>query len=141
MTNAIVDLIATALSGGLPHSGNAKENDPAKVLGLAAFRSIGRSPEEAKLITVGTRMIAEAIVQLIENDHEIINRNELRMLQEPHQPVVPVVPVHCRCDGTRTDPLAMLTINGPVALVDGKQLIGGLSKREAACPHARKPKA
>jgi len=137
----IVDLIVAALSGGLVHAGDAKENDPVKILGLPAFRAAGRPPEEAKLITTGTTMIAEAIVQLIEVDHEIVARNELALLRESHEPTGPVVAVHCRCDGTRTDPLAVLTISGPVALVDGKQLIGGLSRREAACPHAgvRKP--
>ena len=134
---AIVDLIASALSGGLVHSGDVKENDPVKILGLPAFRSAGRPPEEAKLITEGTTMIAEAIVQLIEVDHEIVDRNELKLLRESHEPTGPVVAVHCRCDSTRTDPLAVLSIGGPVAIVDGKQLITGLSRREAACPHTR----
>jgi len=136
---AIADLIAAALSGGLVHAGDGKESDPVKVLGLPAFRAAGRPPEEAKLITSGTRMIAEAIVQLIEKDHEIVDRTTLKLLQEAHQPTGAVVAVHCRCDSTRTDPLAVLTINGPVALVDGKQLIGGLTKREAGCPHTRTP--
>jgi hypothetical protein len=136
MTNpAIVALISSALTGGLQHSG---DDDSVKTLGLPAFRASGRPPDESKLVAQSVKMIAEAITQLIEQDHEIVNRDELRLLREAHQPTGPVVAVHCRCDSARTDPLAVLSLSGPVAVVDGKQLIRGLSKREAACPHRRK---
>ena len=89
------------------------------------------------MITSGTKMIAEAIVELIEKDHEIVRRNDLTLLREAQEPTGPVVAVHCRCDSARSDPLAVLRLRGPVAIVDGKQLIGGLTKREADCPHTR----
>lgn len=92
-------------------------------------------------------LLGEAIASLIETEGgvEMIAKDEIAELREQaraieHDSPKRVVPVHCRCDKGRTRPLAVLTVtNSPAVVIDGKQLIGSLSKLSPECPHGIAP--
>jgi|GEM_PF-5139527 len=135
----IAERIANALrEGTLVHPGT-EERPPTPVV-LSIFRTTGMPPEMVELAEGTANLLAEAVVALIEEEHEIIEKGqatEMRVANAatPHR----VVTVHCGCDTQRTDPLAVLTVtNNPHVTVSGKQLIEGLANREPECPHERK---
>lgn len=136
----IADLIANALrDGSLVHPG--RDDGPPTPVMLPMFRTTGMPPEMAELATGTATLLAEAIVALIEADHEIIEAQqaiEFRVADAaaPNRQVA----VHCHCDTRRADPLAILTItNSPYVIVDGKAVIEGLTGRSVECPHRRNP--
>jgi hypothetical protein len=140
MTNKkIADLISNGLRTGLIHPG--RDGSPPTPVLLPMFRTTGMPPELAELADETANLLAEAIVALIEEGSEIIDKEqavEFRVADEaaPRRQVT----VHCRCDKTRTDPLAVLTVtNSPSVVIDGKTLIKGLSDRSIDCPHRRNP--
>lgn len=138
----IADLIAAALPSGLVHPGDPEGGRGEMVINLPAFRTTGLPEQVAEQVSVTTTLLAEAIVHLIETtgDSEIVDREELVRLRNLEARVggegTRMVPVHCRCDGARSDPLLVLTVSDrPTIAVDGKQLLKGLSRRGIDCPH------
>lgn len=137
----IADLISNGLRTGLTHPGH--DGGPPMPIVLPIFRTAGMPPEMGDLVTETATLLGEAIVALIEDEgkSEIIDKDtaaEFRIADEaaPRRQVL----VHCRCDTTRTDPLAVLTVtNSEHVVIDGKTLIKGLSTRSIECPHRRSP--
>lgn len=142
MTNQrIADMITQKLlSNGLVHPGDPVAGRPPMPIVLPVFGRAGMSKEMADLSNAMAKLLGEAIVHAIETDGAsvIVDRQEAIDLQAvaDTSPGSKVVPVHCRCDRNRTDPLMHITVDGkPRIMVDGKQLIGSLSKRNPDCPH------
>jgi hypothetical protein len=138
----IADLIAATLPSGLTHPGDPEGNRGEMVINLPAFRTAGLPEQVAEQVSVTTTLLAEAIVHLIETagDSEIVDREELTRLRNLEARVggegTRMIPVHCRCDGGRADPLLVLTVSDrSTIVVDGKQLLKGLSRRGIDCPH------
>jgi hypothetical protein len=80
--SAISDLIADRLVNGLYHPGNPEEEQQPATLRLPFFRGVGAPPEMVRQVDETVKLMAEAIVYLIENDGQcdIVPRNQL---QEP----------------------------------------------------------
>jgi hypothetical protein len=140
----IAELISGKLVAGLVHPGDDKR--PAMTVALPVFRTTGLPEEVVKQVNVTVQMIGEAIVHLIETEGEsvIVKRTELEQLQYSAAPNADMkrqaTPVHCNCDRNYSDPLMVLTVNGSRRIVvDGKQLLEGLSKRSIECPHRMEP--
>jgi hypothetical protein len=137
----IAQLISTGLRDGMTHPGR-NGGEPAPIV-LPMFRTTGMPQEMSELVDETSTLLGEAIVALIEGEgnSEIIDKEkaaELRIADEDAD--TRHVAVHCRCDSGRSDPLAIFTItNSPYVLIDGKQLITGLSARSPEHPHPRLP--
>lgn len=137
----IADLISNRLRGGLVHPG--RDGGPPMPIALPLFRTAGMPPEMGELVNETANLLGEAIVALIEDEgeSEIIGKQaavEFRIADEaaPRRQVL----VHCRCDKKHSDPLLVLTVtNSPSVVIDGKQLLKGLSARSVECPHRRTP--
>lgn len=88
-------------------------------------------------------LLGEAIAALIESEGEVemIAKDEAAELREralTDSSSRRVVPIYCRCDKSRSRPLAVLTVTDlPFIVVDGKQLIGNLVELSPECPHER----
>ena len=135
-------ILAEKLANGFLHPGDP-ENDVPPTPILLPFRPPKGAPKEmADLMNGTTKLLAECIVNaiLVDADCEIVPRVEAATMRRavgegPEGPMV--VPVFCRCDSKRANPLAMLTITdpeGPVIL-DGPTLLRGLHRRGVDCPH------
>ena len=137
----VAGLIAKGLREGLSRPG--RPND-AKIL-LPQFRTAGMPTELAELADETATLLGEAIAGLIETEGgvEMIAKEDIAQLREEarsidHDSARRVVPIHCRCDRTRSRPLAILTVtDSPAIVVDGKQLIGSLAALSSECPHER----
>ena len=136
----VSDLIAARLVSGLQHPGGP-DRQP-MLIALPVFRTAGMPSEMVDQVNTTAVLIAEAIVHLIETESgyrlvpaEKVEVMEFEEKRNNKDPLADVVPVHCRCDRTHTDPLMFVTVNGPRVVVDGKQLIKGLQQRSAECPH------
>lgn len=140
MSNKLIaERIAHGLRNGLVHPGDQANGIPPKSLSLP-FRTVGMPKEMADLVDATVKAIGEAVVAVIEEDHELVPRGEAVTMRaavgKAPPPGTRELAVHCRCDKARKDPLMILTLSDePVAIVDGKQLIKGLSMREVKCPH------
>lgn len=137
MNRDAATLIAQGLRDGLVHPGDGTTKPIA--LPLPAFRTTGMPPELAEQVDKTTTLIAEAIIALIEQHTAMIDKTELAALRTAAelaeaQPS-PTIAVHCRCDTTRRNPLLRLRVQGDVAVIDGRQLLTGLARRSADCPH------
>jgi len=138
----IADLITNGLRSGLVHPGDPATNTPAMPISLGpAFQTSGMPPQMAELANKTAELLGEAIVALIESEGkcEIVDSEELATLRiaERNAPAR-TIPVHCQCDTTRTDPLAIFTVtSSPRIVIDGKQLITGLTARSVECPHRK----
>lgn len=138
----ITELIIKGIREGFIHPGRDGAG-PTPVV-YSQFRTAGMPPELAELVDNSVEMFAECIVNAIENDgaSEIIDRDELaqRQVAVDAGEANRIVTVHCRCDKTGSDPLAVLSVtDSPRVVIDGKQLLGALAAREVKCPHTRKP--
>ena len=137
--------IAELISQGLREGLMAPGVDGAKPtpLVLPGFRTAGMPKEMADLVDETSKLLGEAIVLLIEDSGSVIvdkTKMEELAIAEADESANRQVAVHCRCDSGRISPLAIFTItNSPVVLVDGKQLIAGLSKRSPEHPHEMLP--
>jgi hypothetical protein len=138
----IADLIAATLASGLIHPGDPEDSRGEMVINLPVFRTAGLPEQVAEQVSVTTTLLAEAIVHLIETagGSEIVDREELIRLRNLEARLdgegTRMIPVHCRCDGGRADPLLVLTVSDrPTIAIDGAVLIGGLKRRETQCPH------
>ena len=141
MTNkSVADLITRGLREGLTHPG--RDGGQGVPILLSQFRTAGMPKEMAELADETAVLLGEAIVHLIETQGgvEMIAKDELAQMREQalEPGSVRVVSVHCQCDKTRDNPLALLTVtNSPAVVVDGEQLINGLTSRSPKCPHGR----
>ncbi|AII28266.1 hypothetical protein SEA_SMOOCH_28 [Mycobacterium phage Smooch] len=137
----IADLIANGLRQGLVHPG--KDGGPPTPVVIPMFRTEGMPNEMAELVGATADLLGEAIVELIETegDSQIVSNTEViaNRVANDDDAARRQVTVHCQCDVRRTNPLAVLTVTrSPYVVVDGKQLIDGLAKRTAECPHGWK---
>ena len=142
----VAGLIAKGLREGLetPGQPNAAKN-AAKIL-LPQFRTAGMPKEMAELADETATLLGEAIAGFIEAEGgvEMIAKEEIAQLREDARSAqqddsaTRVIPIYCRCDKTRSQPLALITVTGsPAIVIDGKQLIGNLAKLSPECPHER----
>ena len=145
MPNKVVaELISAKLSSGLTCPADPEFNPKETDIVLPAFRTAGMPDEVVKQVGVMSSMLGRAIVHLIESSNfEIVDRAEIVRLRNLEAAAggqrSRVVPVHCRCDRERRDPLLVLTAtDDPVVVIDGRQLIRGLAGRTSECPHRRK---
>jgi hypothetical protein len=137
----VAELIAKGLREGLTRPG--QPNAP-RIL-LPQFRTAGMPKEMAELADETATLLGEAIAGLIETEGgvEMIAKDDIAQLREEarsveHDSARRVVPIHCRCDKARSQPLAILTVtDSPAIVVDGKQLIGSLAALSPECPHER----
>lgn len=138
----VASLIAKGLREGLatPSQPNA-----AKIL-LPQFRTAGMPKEMAELADETATLLGEAIAGLLETEGgiEMIAKEDIAQLREDARTIEHddsarrVIPIHCRCDKTRSQPIAIITVtDSPTIVIDGKQLIGSLSKLSPECPHER----
>lgn len=136
----IAELISKHLAEGIVHPGNPEADQAPMPILLPAFRTAGMPKEHTELVQTTVKILGEAIVHLIETEGEsvIVPRDELAQLRTAVDGVDPharSVAVYCRrCDRPRSNPLAHLVVDDPI-LIDGRQLIGMLAKREVDCPH------
>ena len=142
-SKGIAGLIAKGLREGLVRPG---QSDGTQIL-LPQFRTAGMPKEMVELADETATLLGEAIAGLIEAEGgvEMIAKDEVAELREQaraieHDSAKRVVPVHCRCDKNRSRPLAVFTVtDSPAVVIDGKQLIGSLSKLSPECPHGIVP--
>ena len=135
----IAQLIAKGLREGLTQPG---QPNGAKIF-LPQFRTAGMPKEMAELADETATLLGEAIAGLIETEGEVemVAKEDIAQLRE--QALTDdsdrrVVPVYCRCDTTRSRPLAIFTVtDSPSIVIDGKQLIGSLAELSPECPHGR----
>ena len=143
MDNKIVaGLIAKGLREGFttPNQPNA-----AKIL-LPQFRTTGMPKEMAELADETATLLGEAIAGLIEAEGgvEMIAKEDIAQQREEARRIEQddsarrVIPIYCRCDKTRSKPLAIITVtDSPSIVVNGKNMIGSLAKLSPECPHER----
>lgn len=135
----MADLIATKLRDGIIHPGDL-DRDIAPTPIKLPFSTAGMPKEMGDLLSKTVTLLSEAIVNTIvtEGDVELVPRAEVATLRITAGDAggLRVVPIHCRCDTKRQDPLAILTVADPDCIViDGPMVLGGLHKRSAKCPH------
>lgn len=137
----MAELVADKLRSGIVHPGDpAREIAPTPIV-LPFGKTAGRPKEMENLLDKTATLLAEAIVHTIvsQGDVELVPRAQaatMRINAGEAGAGLRVVPIHCRCDAGRRDPLAILTVADPDCIVtDGQILISGLHKRKAACPH------
>lgn len=138
----VAGLIAKGLREGLTTPG---QPNAAKIL-LPQFRTTGMPKEMAELADETATLLGEAIAGLIEAEGEVemIAREDLAELRERARSIEHddsskrVIPIYCRCDKTRSQPLAIITVtDSPHIVIDGNQMIANLSKLSPECPHER----
>jgi hypothetical protein len=134
------ELIASKLREGFIHPGNKENNFQPTPIVLPLKGSAGMPKELADLLNGTAKLLSECIVSLIEGegDSEIVPKGEIRSMRRAAGDKMPtMIPVYCRCDKQRTDPLITLTVTDPGnVVIDGPTLIRGLARREAKHPHA-----
>lgn len=135
----IAKLISEALRGGLVHPGDPENDVPPVPIALPFSNRPGQPKEMTKLMDGTVKLIGEAIVHLIKTkgETELVPANEVGQLRQTAGEFEPAsVKIHCRCDTTRTNPLGVAYMTHPKELVlDGQQLISGLTQRAVGCPH------
>lgn len=128
----VAERIAEGFRTGFAHPVDPQNQPP---ILTAAFRTAGLDPDTTKAVNDAAIMLGEAIVAAIETDQVIIPRAEYKRLQQDSAAPGSSVAVHCRCDTGRKDPLMLVAVHGPTAVVDGPTLLRGLAQRSANCPH------
>lgn len=140
----IAELIALRLKEGLTHPGKPEADVPARPVVLAAFKAPVGAPQEMNdLMAETAKLIAEAIVHLIETEgeSEIVPKTEVKTMKlaagdlgDGQRTVV----VECRyCH----EALAGLTA-GPDPdrlVIDARGFLRGLAARTPQCPHEFEP--
>lgn len=145
MTNERIEqsLADALLAGSLMHPGNPAERIPPRPIVTPFAHAAGRPKEMNDLMDATAKLWSEAIVHHIETEtqSEIVGREEaivMRRAVGEGPPTPSATPVFCKCDSSRSDPLALLTITNPdYIVIDGPTLIKGLTKRAVNCPHKR----
>lgn len=144
---AIAELIAEGLHSGLTHPGDPDKDVPPTPVRLAAFKAPPGAPAEmSDLINGTTKLVAEAIVHLIETKggSQIVPAGELATLRltagESDGPLL--MEISCRRCGQRTGrSLVVLSAGGDPSRIatDGPTLIRVLSAKSSRCPHDEEP--
>lgn len=137
----IADLVATKLRDGIVHPGDPDNNIPATPIMLPFRPTSGMPKEMGDLLDKTTILLAEAIVSTIITDADaaLTPRAEVGMLrtaagEKGASPTL--IPVHCRCDRTLSNPMMILRMSDPQrVVVDGPSILKGLRAREIDCPH------
>lgn len=129
--SAITERIAEGFRSGFAHPTDPERQPP---ILTSAFRTAGLDPDTTKAVNDASSMLAESIVAAIETDHVIVPRAALAQLQADAAEPADSVSVHCRCDTGLKDPLLILSVRGPTAVVDGRALLRGLQRRSVECP-------
>lgn len=133
----LVDKIAQGLRKGFIHPGDPKRGTKPTPIMLPFGGTPGMPPEMVDLLDGTAKLLAECIVALIEQDGEVVERDELRALRYTAADTAlnPLgTPVYCRCN--KVDPLLVLTILDPTrAVVDGPAVLRALHQRTIECPH------
>jgi hypothetical protein len=148
MTNtAAVRLLTERLASGLVHPGDPDNHQPAVALPLPGLSSTGIPPELAAQFAEeaglphsdAPKLLAEAIVALLETENTIIATVELSQIRAAAAAAPEgnrVVAVHCHCDNTLANPLLELTVtNSDRVTVNGGALLRALAARNPDCPH------
>lgn len=140
---AMAELIAKRLREGMIHPGDPDNDVGPTPIMLPFSHAPGRPKEMNDLLDATVKLLSEAIVFTIvaEGECDITPRDEvaeLRMAAGEITPGTNVIPVHCHCDTSRTDPLALLTMTNPnFIVVNGPAILRGLRGRSEKCPHER----
>ena len=141
----MAELLTAKMIEGMIHPGTPENNYEKRPV-LLPFRYTSGMPKEyADQMKATAKLWAEAILHTIETDgeSEIVHRTDAASRRNTVERVQNSawsrnVPVHCRCDTDYRDPLLVLKItDDPHTVVNGKQIIKGLSKRSPDCPHQR----
>lgn len=134
---AVAQMLAVKLSEGLIHPGDAK--NPATVLQLPGFRTVGMPAQLAEQMTDYAKLIGEAIVATIEDDGSaIVSAAELTQVREMLKMTEPVtaqvIRVNCTVCGNF---LFSMNINpgNPTPGVNGPYFLGQLQSIPIDCPH------
>lgn len=142
MSNPRIEaILAKALTEGFMHPGNPEQDIPPTPILLPFKPSPGMPEEMGKLMTGTVKLLSECIVATIENegDSEIVDKPQAAAMRRavgdgPDGPML--VPMFCRCDTNRTNPLAVFTVTDPNSIiVEGRTFLRGLHKRAEQCPH------
>src|SRR4051794_31667478 len=110
------ELIASKLRDGFIHPGNKENNFQPTPIVLPLKGSAGMPKEMADLMDGTAKLLSECIISLIEGegDSEIVPKAEIRSIRRAAGDLVATqMPVYCRCDTKRTDPLMVLTVTDP----------------------------
>lgn len=137
----IIDLIAKGLREGFVHPGDPERDVPPTPVVLPFKAAPGQPKEMTDLLDGTVKLLSECIVSTIVNEGQtdLVPRAEAAAMRRavgdgPDGPEL--VPVHCRCDTKRQNPLMILTVTDPERIVvDGGSLLRGLAKRSPRCPH------
>lgn len=137
---AITNLIERKLREGITHPGDPKRDVPPMPIALPFTPRPGQPKEMTDLLDKTVEVLAEAIVHTIvtEGDVELVPRAEAKTLRRTMGTGTPmnVVPIHCRCDVNRQDPLVVLSFTDPDCIVvDARPMLSALHKRAVECPH------
>ena len=133
-TEQVFEKITNGIRTGLPHPGNPDTDQPPMTFVLPGFDGKGLPPELGEHITATARMVAEAIVALIEADNEIVPTAEIARLRRiaADAPQRNILIVCRKC----SQPLVAFVYNGDSQIsVDPKPMLTTLANRNSACPH------
>ena len=144
MNSSVVALLAEHFPKGLWHPGDPANDVPPKALPLPGLAHSGLPDDQAAQFAREAglpdgdvpKLLAEAIVALIETDHEIVPRVELEQLKAEaatiDQPVSgQSVDVVCGCN--KTQPLLQPVLGRRVIQVSGRMLKARIEK-VCTCP-------
>lgn len=126
--DAVASLIAKHLSTGLPHPGNPANGQPAILIPLPMFRTDGMPPSVADQIETTAKLVAEAIVNLIETGtgSELVAKADLEQLRAPPEDQ----PMPVLCNVCNKPMLWLKVVNGRAAVTPA--LLRGVNLQ---CPH------
>jgi hypothetical protein len=127
-----VQLITNALTTGLMHPGD--DNNPPYALQLSIFKTTGLPTEEADRVTAITQQVAEAIINTLETDNEILPKPEVEQLRRTaaDRPTDQGLEVRCTC-GAWLFTMAIRNgdLNNPT--VNGQAIIKAMQAMSPQC--------
>lgn len=146
MTNtAVATLIAERLPNGLWHPGDPDNGIKPKAIPLPGLSHSGVPNEQAAYFAQQAdlpdgnvaKLVAEAIVALLEQDHEIIPRTELAQLRAEAATIEDTpsgrsLDVVCKCN--RTAPLLSLTVGRRAMVVTSGPMLKQRVDEVCRCP-------
>lgn len=133
-TEQVFEKITDAFRTGLPHPGNPQRDQKPSTFVLPGFNGKGLPPELADHVTATARVVAEAVVAVIETDHEIVSKEEIAQLRRVCSDVPSQdIQVICRrCKNL----LVSLSYHGDHQIaIDGRALLTRLARLGLECPH------
>lgn len=144
MNRAAVDLLIQRLPNGLVHPGNPETGEKAQPLPLPGLSSTGipkemaqHFAEEAGLPSAdATKLLAEAIVHLLESEIYGPEREQLQQQAAAAPDGTRVIAFHAACDRTKAKPLIEVTVPKTTdRAVIPCRAIKALFGRNPDCPH------